>query len=48
MIRFKAPWAGIALNLMSNSRIAAWKVSSGNFASCYNQAAFAELSGCNE
>jgi GTP cyclohydrolase I len=37
----------IALRLMAEPRIAAWKVTSENFESIHNHSAFAELSGVN-
>jgi GTP cyclohydrolase IB len=38
----------IALRLMNEPRIAAWKVISENFESIHNHSAYAELHGCND
>ena len=38
----------IALRLMSEPRIAEWKVASENFESIHNHSAYAELFGSNE
>ena len=38
----------IALRLMGEPRIAAWKVASENFESIHNHSAYAELEGCND
>ncbi|MBL8450217.1 MAG: GTP cyclohydrolase I FolE2 [Dechloromonas sp.] len=38
----------VALRLMAEPRVAAWKVASENFESIHNHSAYAELSGCND